>query len=148
MHDLIQAFVQPVKNDTDLARRSAYGRSILEATDALHWLHGCLNTLAMQADNRAQAAPTEPAERIAAKVLASIEQVFGKPEAGRPWKPGATAPLNATWIEAILPDGTVVNAHWACDESGEEQPPFRGWFVQAGTSFRQVPSPVFWRPLL
>lgn len=147
MHDLIQAFVQPIKGDESLSRRAAYGRSITEAIDALHWLRGCLTALATQADNRGQAAPVEPAERIAAKVLAAIEQVFGKPEAGRAWRLGTTAPQSATWIEAILPDGTVVNAHWACDESGEDQPPFRGWFVQAGTSYRQVPSPVFWRPL-
>lgn len=148
MHDLIQAFVQPVKDGESLARRAAYGRSIMEAIDALHWLRTCLSNLAMSADNHGQAAPSESAERIAAKAVASIQQVFGNAEAARPWKPGMTAPQNATWIEVILPDGTVVNAHWACDESGEDQPPFRGWFVQAGASFRQVPSPVFWRPLL
>lgn len=39
-------------------------------------------------------------------------------------------------------------AHYACDLSGEEQPPFRGWFRPAGGSFWEIdPPPVEWMPL-
>ncbi|ACK82503.1 hypothetical protein [Methylorubrum extorquens] len=39
-------------------------------------------------------------------------------------------------------------AHWAEDLSGEEQPPFRGWFYATGYGFAQLPGvPKRWRPL-
>jgi len=39
-------------------------------------------------------------------------------------------------------------AHWAEDLSGEEQPPFRGWFYATGYGFAQLPgTPKRWRPL-
>lgn len=46
------------------------------------------------------------------------------------WRPIETAPRDATEVRVRLRDGRVVDrAHWACDLSGEKQPPFRGWFV-------------------
>lgn len=45
-------------------------------------------------------------------------------------------------------DGTVIeDMHWASDLSGEEQPPFQGWFVPntAGRGFVQV-QPIAWQP--
>lgn len=33
-------------------------------------------------------------------------------------------------VQLLMQDGKVVrDAHWACDMSGAEQPPFRGWFI-------------------
>jgi len=46
------------------------------------------------------------------------------------------------WVLVQLPDGTELEAHWACDLTGEEQPPFRGWFNR---QYRQVPQPLLWR---
>jgi hypothetical protein len=44
-------------------------------------------------------------------------------------------------------DGTVVEPmHFASDTSGDEQPPFHGWFVPVGNGFGQV-HPVEWQPL-
>lgn len=68
------------------------------------------------------------------------------------WQPMSTAALGpgrAEWVEIELPDHTVVVAHYAYDENGEEQPPFRGWFRRSscGTYNVQVPNPIAWRPL-
>lgn len=65
------------------------------------------------------------------------------------WRPMDEAPKNATWVFVRLPDGAEVAAHWASDLSGEEQPPFEGWFVggKHTSGFRQVKDPVLWRPL-
>lgn len=49
----------------------------------------------------------------------------------------------AKWVQVQLYDGTVTEAHWACDLSGEEQPPFLGWFNR---QYREV-HPEFWRQL-
>lgn len=43
-------------------------------------------------------------------------------------------------------DGREVEAHYACDLSGENQPPFEGWFERRGTYFSAV-EPVAWRLL-
>lgn len=70
----------------------------------------------------------------------------------REWKPISTAPKNATVIEVRMQDGTVhTEAHWAQDLSGEDQPPFRGWFVPVKdasgktVSFREIIAPMHWR---
>lgn len=54
------------------------------------------------------------------------------------------------WLEVMLWDGTVCLAHYARDLSGEEQPPFEGWFVEVKDSrgkslyYREV-HPMFYR---
>lgn len=87
--------------------------------------------------------------------------------------PGCKPPMNATWIIGLVPrhappvytdildrleawrnppppitpaDCAPRRVHWACG-GGEEQPPYRGWFVEAcpGTHFG-VPDPIAWRP--
>lgn len=75
------------------------------------------------------------------------------------WQPRATAPEDATWIQLGYPPHgfnrpAIITAHWACDLSGEEQPPFRGWFaanVGPGGKvhgYHQVADGwVAWRPL-
>lgn len=65
------------------------------------------------------------------------------------WRPWSSAPKNATWVEVLLRDRTVKVAHWAEDLSGEEQPPFSGWFVGKGEqSFSAlIGEPIGWRPL-
>lgn len=67
---------------------------------------------------------------------------------GLGWQGMDTAPMEGrvVWVWGQLPDGTEVRMHYAHDESGEEQPPFRGWFVSVGPhSYNQV-QPVRWRP--
>jgi hypothetical protein len=69
------------------------------------------------------------------------------------WSLMDSAPRNAQWIEILQADGVnTCVAHWASDLSGEEQPPFEGWFRDQGTAngkqFAQiVPDPIAWRPL-
>lgn len=70
---------------------------------------------------------------------------------GDDWKPILTAPRNATHLRVMMYDGTIhEDAHWACDLSGEEQPPFRGWFVPvkdgAGkvTHYCGIKTPKWW----
>ncbi len=62
------------------------------------------------------------------------------------WRNMDTAPQDATTVEVMLPDFKTEEAHWACDLSGEEQPPFRGWFAKRGTHYSQV-YPMRWKPL-
>ena len=62
------------------------------------------------------------------------------------WQPIKTVPHNASWVEVKMRDGTVQRAHWASDLSGEEQPPFEGWFVDRKTYMLGIPEPVAWRP--
>lgn len=64
----------------------------------------------------------------------------------RCWKSMASAPMNATWVEVKMRNGKILKAHWAAG-GGEEQPAFRGWFVDAGSYMRGIADPVAWRPL-
>jgi hypothetical protein len=52
----------------------------------------------------------------------------------------------AKWVEVMLFDGTTTEVHWACDLSGEEQPPFIGWFNRSyrKVEFKRI---MFWRQL-
>jgi len=65
------------------------------------------------------------------------------------WEPIGTAPRNATWIQVLMADGTEHRAHWGQDLSGEEQPAFRGWFIEVGEGrnsyMRQIEEPIGWR---
>lgn len=70
---------------------------------------------------------------------------------GDEWKPILLAPRNATHLRVMMWDGTIhEDAHWACDLSGEEQPPFQGWFVpvkdHAGkvTAYSGIKVPKWW----
>jgi hypothetical protein len=71
----------------------------------------------------------------------------------RPWQPMSSAPKNATDVEVQTPAGEVLVAHWACDLSGEDQPPYRGWFKKVmGLGGRVlycagIDEPKAWRPL-
>lgn len=61
----------------------------------------------------------------------------------------SSAPVNAKRVKVVTPDGKVhCDAHFAMDLSGEEQPPFIGWFVRGSSGYRQIPTPVGWLPLL
>ena len=88
-------------------------------------------------DIRREAAKT--AER-AARVLAELG-----------WSGMNLAPKDSSWIEAELQDGNIVTVHWASDLSGEEQPPYEGWFTvfdeeDERAGYRQV-FPIHWRKL-
>lgn len=63
------------------------------------------------------------------------------------WRPIRTAPKDATWIQVRMEDGTIHRAHWASNLSGEEQPPFEGWFVDRKTHFLGIHEPKEWKPL-
>lgn len=71
-------------------------------------------------------------------------------ETFRGWRSLKSAPKNATWVWGKLASGEQVKMHWAEDLSGEEQPPFKGWYVRVGEGaagyFSQV-EPVAWLPL-
>lgn len=53
----------------------------------------------------------------------------------------------AKWVQVMLEDGTVLDAHWACDLSGDEQPPFLGWFDRQHREilFKRI---MLWRKLV
>lgn len=66
------------------------------------------------------------------------------------WRTMDTAPKDGTEIIVFSPragtKGKLI-AHWAQDLSGEEQPPFRGWYYWSGHGFNEVCDPVSWMPL-
>ncbi|MGQ0621337.1 MAG: hypothetical protein ACT4QA_15670 [Panacagrimonas sp.] len=71
------------------------------------------------------------------------------------WRSMDTAPRNTTDVRVRMADGTEhARAHWACDMSGEEQPPYRGWFVPVlrhdgrVSFFSGIDEPAQWRPIL
>jgi hypothetical protein len=56
------------------------------------------------------------------------------------------APLDSRNIKVRDKDGKEFTAHYACDLSGEEQPPFKGWFTKLGNSYVEV-FPVEWKKI-
>jgi hypothetical protein len=52
-------------------------------------------------------------------------------------------------VKVLLADQTIhERAHWASNLSGEEQPPFEGWFVPCGEhSYREIGTPIRWMPI-
>ncbi len=69
------------------------------------------------------------------------------------WQPIMSAPKNATEIEVKMKDGEIYpKAHWASDLSGEEHPPFQGWFVPTiidneVVGYSEIAQPIEWRPI-
>jgi hypothetical protein len=65
------------------------------------------------------------------------------------WLPISCAPKTAATIRVTMEDGTIhEEAHWACDMSGSDQPPFRGWFIQASPGrCVGIDEPLTWRPI-
>ena len=63
------------------------------------------------------------------------------------WIPMRLAPVCRPYLDGLLADGQVVDIHFAQDLSGEEQPPFSGWFrpLESGHGYIQV-HPKAWRP--
>lgn len=68
---------------------------------------------------------------------------------GTEWRPIASAPKDATTIEVRLASGEILEAHWACDYSGEHQAAFDGWFKAATNNrgFVEIDTPKEWRPI-
>lgn len=70
------------------------------------------------------------------------------------WRRMSSAPKDSWWIEARNAQSVRI-VHYACDLSGEEQPPFIGWFYEVKAQsqyshdyFQQMcPDPTHWRPL-
>jgi hypothetical protein len=67
------------------------------------------------------------------------------------WRPIETAPKDGTKLLLTNdrhPQCLMIVGHWAQDLSGEEQPPFQGWFHWSGCGFAQLPDePTHWQPL-
>lgn len=69
------------------------------------------------------------------------------------WLPMTSAPKNCTHVRVLMKEGTVhEDAHWASDLSGEDQPPFEGWFIPVKDSqgktayYCGIPKPKAWMP--
>lgn len=67
----------------------------------------------------------------------------------RTWQGMGDAPKGRT-VEVKLASGERLYAHFAQDLSGEEQPPFSGWFKQRSKThpeygFVQIDEPIAWR---
>lgn len=65
------------------------------------------------------------------------------------WQPMSTAPKDATEVLVLTQDGKEVVAHWASNLSGEEQPPFHGWFMRNSNlnCYVGISEPQGWRPI-
>lgn len=76
-----------------------------------------------------------------------------KPPKNRPpiklrWQKMDSAPKGVT-VEVRTKNGRTLEAHFAQDLSGEEQPPFKGWFRYVSeTSCAQIDDPIAWRPIV
>lgn len=62
------------------------------------------------------------------------------------WQEVTNEQHNGKWMDVMLADGTVIRAHWAQNTSGEEQPPYRGWFKRVGNYMAQIDDPILWKP--
>lgn len=66
---------------------------------------------------------------------------------GDGWSQMTSAPKKATLITVKMADGTVhERAHWACG-GGDDGPSFEGWFIEGPGCFREINTPVAWKPL-
>ena len=63
------------------------------------------------------------------------------------WQPMSTAPQNGEWIQVKIWNEKIYLAHFAEDLSGEDQPPFSGWFTNCGRDYSSVGEPLGWQPL-
>jgi hypothetical protein len=68
-------------------------------------------------------------------------------EALEGWRSIETAPHDCTVVEVKMANGAQLAAHWACNLSGEDQPPFHGWFTDSGkgSGYIGIDNPVAWR---
>jgi hypothetical protein len=57
-----------------------------------------------------------------------------------------SAPKDSSWFLGLTEEETIEEVHYACDLSGEEQPPFKGYFKRVGTYFSEVKI-TKWKPL-
>lgn len=67
----------------------------------------------------------------------------------RPWQPMETAPKGKT-VKVKPQSGKVLEAHYAQDLSGEDQPPFKGWFTKRSKThpeygYVQIDTPIAWK---
>ncbi len=62
------------------------------------------------------------------------------------WKNIDTAPQDCSEFEGIDKNGDIHIVHYACDMSGSEQPPFKGFFKNHGT-FNSEVNILLWRPI-
>lgn len=60
--------------------------------------------------------------------------LFGEPV----WQHPMHAPQNGKEFWAEDSTGKLVVAHWASDLSGEEQPPFQGFFKWNGCMYQEI----------
>lgn len=66
------------------------------------------------------------------------------------WRDMASAPRDSSWIQVLSGCGKVEIGHYACDLSGGDQPPYRGWFkapAEPGGAYIQIEAPAGWRPI-
>lgn len=94
--------------------------------------------------------PGDGIERFASLLLVKLVPRPGEVQAAGVWQPMATAPKDCTWIIVLTEEGDEERVHWAEDLSGEDQPPFRGWFKDhpsPNCGFIQVRGPFQgWKP--
>lgn len=92
--------------------------------------------------------PGDGIERFAS--LLSVKPVPRGVQAVGVWQPMATAPKDCTWIIVLTEKGVEERVHWAEDLTGEEQPPYQGWFKAHPSprcGFIQVRGPFQgWKP--
>lgn len=67
------------------------------------------------------------------------------------WLSMDDAPKGRT-VRVKLKSGKITEAHFAQDLSGEDQPPFKGWFTLRSAAhpeygFIQIDDPISWKPM-
>ena len=61
------------------------------------------------------------------------------------WMAFETAPKTCKCISVICKDGSIHRVHYAKDLTGEDQPPFEGWFKDNGNCFAEVTNIIGWK---
>jgi desulfoferrodoxin (superoxide reductase-like protein) len=61
------------------------------------------------------------------------------------WQHVTTEQHNGKWLDVMMSNGEIIRAHWAQDMSGEEQPPYRGWYREMGSIMGPIDDPILWR---
>lgn len=67
------------------------------------------------------------------------------------WRSISEAPKGKS-VRVKLKSGKTLTAHFAQDLSGEEQPPFKGWFTERSKihpeyGYVEIETPIAWKPL-
>lgn len=108
----------------------------------------CWHDVAIKFCEKMDANAFEIAQYLSTEKRRFSEEAAAMPTVSEGWLNMDSAPKDGRNIRVRDKEGKIHNAHFAQDLSGEEQPPFSGWFYrnERNNQYHQV-KPVEWRSL-